>query len=44
MQMGRREGMQLLEEDIVHLIQRGIITEEEGLKFANSPKAIKDLL
>ena len=44
MQMGRREGMQLLEEDIVHLIQRGIITEEEGLKYANSPKAIKELL
>jgi len=44
MQMGRREGMQLLEEDIVHLIQRGIITEEEGLKYANTPKAIKEML
>ncbi|MCH8519099.1 Flp pilus assembly complex ATPase component TadA, partial [Candidatus Gracilibacteria bacterium] len=44
MQMGRREGMQLLEDDIVHLIQRGIITEEEGIKYANSPKAIKELL
>lgn len=43
-QMGRREGMQLLEDDIVHLIQRGIITEEEGLKYANSPKAIKEAL
>ena len=44
MQMGRREGMQLLEEDIVNLIQLGIISEEEGLKYANSPKAIKELL
>ncbi len=43
-QMGRREGMQLLEDDIIHLIQRGIITEEEGLKYANSPKAIKEAL
>ena len=44
MQMGRREGMQLLEEDIVNLIQRWLINEEEGLKYANSPKAIKELL
>lgn len=42
MQMGRREGMQLLEDDIIKLIQRGVISEEEGLKYANSPKAIKE--
>lgn len=44
MQMGKRDGMQLLEEDIVSLIKQGMITEEEGLKYANSSKAIKELL
>lgn len=29
MQMGRRDGMQLLEDDIMRLIQMGLITEEE---------------
>lgn len=44
MQMGRREGMQLLEDDIVHLIHSGVITEEEGLKYANNPKSIREML
>jgi hypothetical protein len=36
--------MQLLETDIVNLIQSGTITLEEGLKYANNPKLIKDSL
>ncbi len=41
-QMWAREGMQLLESDIIDLVNAGIITEEEGLKYANSPKLIKE--
>ncbi|MDD2907056.1 MAG: PilT/PilU family type 4a pilus ATPase [Candidatus Gracilibacteria bacterium] len=41
-QMGSREGMQLLETDIVNYIRKGIISEEEGLKFSNNPKLIKE--
>ena len=44
MQMGRREGMRLLEEDIVDLIQGGVISKEEGMRYANSPKEINDVL
>lgn len=44
MQMGKREWMTLLEDDIVDLIQMWLITEEEWLKYANSPKLIKDAL
>ncbi|NDK09905.1 PilT/PilU family type 4a pilus ATPase [Candidatus Gracilibacteria bacterium] len=40
MQMGKREGMQLLEDDILKLIQLGEITEEEGVKYANNPRII----
>ena len=29
MQMGKRQGMQLLEDDIISLIQMGIVSEEE---------------
>ncbi len=43
-QIGMREWMQLLETDIVNLIQSGTITLEEGLKYANNPKLIKDSL
>jgi len=43
-QMWSREWMQLLETDIISYIQRGYITEEEGLKFSNNPKLIKDSL
>lgn len=42
MQMGKREGMQLLEDDIIGLIQMGIITLEEGLKYANNPRFIQE--
>jgi len=42
MQMASREGMQVLEKDIVDLIKFWIITEEEGLKYANNPKFIKE--
>lgn len=43
-QMWSREGMQLLETDIVSYIRKWIITEEEWLKFSNNPKLIKDSL
>ncbi|MDP2091116.1 MAG: PilT/PilU family type 4a pilus ATPase [Candidatus Gracilibacteria bacterium] len=43
-QMGSREGMQLLETDIIKLIHLGLITEEEGLKYSNNPKLIKESL
>ncbi|MCD5374902.1 PilT/PilU family type 4a pilus ATPase [Candidatus Gracilibacteria bacterium] len=41
-QMGKREGMQLLEDDIIHLIQMGEITVEEGMKYANNSRLIKE--
>lgn len=41
-QMGQREGMQLLETDIVSYIRKGIISEEEWLKFSNNPKLVKE--
>ncbi|NDK07981.1 PilT/PilU family type 4a pilus ATPase [Candidatus Gracilibacteria bacterium] len=41
-QMSTREGMQLLEKDIIEYINKGIITMEEGLKFANSPQIVKE--
>jgi len=40
MQMGKREWMQLLEDDILKLIQLWEITEEEGVKYANNPRII----
>lgn len=42
MQMAAREGMQLLETDIVKYIRQWLITEEEGMKYANNHKFIKD--
>jgi hypothetical protein len=42
--MSSREGMQLLENDIISFIQRWIITEEEGLRYSNNPKLIKEAL
>lgn len=41
-QMWKREWMQLLEDDIVSLIQRGEITKEEWMKYANNPRLISD--
>jgi twitching motility protein PilT len=41
-QMWKREGMQLLEDDIIHLIQLWEITIEEGMKFSNNPRLIKE--
>jgi len=43
-QMWSRDWMQLLEKDIIDLINMWFITEEEGLKFANNPKLIKEAL
>jgi len=42
MQMSSREWMQILEKDIIDLINIWYITEEEWLKYANNPKAVKD--
>ncbi|MBW7954973.1 PilT/PilU family type 4a pilus ATPase [Candidatus Gracilibacteria bacterium] len=42
MQMGSREGMQILEKDIIDLVNMGFISEEEGLKYANNPKIVKE--
>lgn len=41
-QMWSREGMQLLETDIVSYIRKGVISEEEWLKFSNNPKLVKE--
>ena len=43
-QMGQREWMQLLENDIISLIHQWIISEEEWLKYSNNPKLIKEAL
>lgn len=43
-QMGKREWMQLLEDDIISLIQMGEITTEEWMKYANNPRLIKELM
>lgn len=44
MQMSSREGMQVLEKDIIDLIKTWIISEEEWLKYANNPKFIKEAI
>jgi twitching motility protein PilT len=44
MQMSSREGMQVLEKDIIDLIKTWVISEEEGLKYANNPKFIKEAI
>lgn len=41
-QMWSRDEMQLLETDIIKLINKWVISEEEWLKFSNNPKLIKD--
>jgi len=41
-QMWSREGMQLLENDIIEYINEWSISEEEWMKFANNPKLIKE--
>lgn len=44
LQMGSRDGMQLLENDLISYMRQGIINEEEGYKYANNPKFIKESL
>ncbi len=44
MQTWGREGMMLLEEDLINLIKMWYITEEEWLKYSNNPKFIKENL
>ncbi len=41
-QMGQKEWMTLLETDIIKLINQGIISLDEWLKYSNNPKLIKD--
>ena len=43
-QMWQREGMQLLERDIIKLINAWVIWLDEWLKFSNNPKLIKDAI
>ena len=42
MQTSRREGMQVIEQDIVEFEKNGEISLEEGLKYANNPKYVRD--
>ena len=44
MQMGSKDGMQILEKDIIDLINSWTISESEWLKFANNPKIVKEAL
>lgn len=44
LQMSSRDGMQILENDIIKYIKQGLITEEEGLKYANNHKYIREAL
>ena len=41
-QMWQREGMQLLETDIIEFINSWLITKEEWYKYSNNPKYIKE--
>ncbi len=43
-QMWQREWMQLLETDIIKYIHLWVISEEEGLKYSNNPRLIKESL
>ncbi|MCK9272876.1 PilT/PilU family type 4a pilus ATPase [Candidatus Gracilibacteria bacterium] len=42
MQMYGVEGMQVLEQDLLQFINEGEISLEEGLKYANNPRFLKD--
>ncbi len=42
MQMWSRDGMQILEKDIIDLINSWVVSEEEWLKYANNPKVVKE--
>lgn len=42
MQTSSREGMQIIEHDLLQFINDGDISLEEGLKYANMPKFIKE--
>lgn len=44
LQMGSRDGMQLLENDLISFMRQWLINEEEGYKYANNPKFIKETL
>lgn len=42
MQMGRAHGMRTLDNSIVELVKEKKITSVDGLKYANSPKALRE--
>jgi twitching motility protein PilT len=42
MQTGSKEGMRIIEQDILQYVNEGEISLEEGLKYANNPKYIKE--
>jgi twitching motility protein PilT len=42
MQTSGKDGMQILEQDILQFVNEGEISLEEGLKYSNNPKYIKD--
>ena len=44
LQMWKREGMQLLEKDIVKYIENWDITKEEWLRYSNNPKLVDEEL
>ena len=44
LQMGSRDGMQLLENDLIRYMREWVIGEEEWYKYANNPKFMKDML
>ena len=42
MQTGAREGMQVLEQDLLQYINEGAISVEEGMRYANNPIYLKE--
>lgn len=42
MQTGSADGMQVIEQDIINHINAGNISLEEGLKYANNPKFVRE--
>ncbi|MBN1826619.1 MAG: type IV pilus twitching motility protein PilT [Candidatus Eisenbacteria bacterium] len=44
MQIGKKGGMQIMDEEIVRLIREGTVTEETGLLFANEKEIVRSSL
>lgn len=41
---GRRRGMCTMQQDLLSLVKRGVITKETALNYANNRKVMKQLL